>query len=148
MLIDHIDSLAEQQNGFESYESVAPYYEQPSQSFLHGDELSRFQSFVPAQSYTQFNNQTTIQSDQQVQFIPAFIDAQKSGNYPQQPLQIGPSFSSSAIEGRSSSGRPPHALVTFGFGGKLLVMGNNSFSHTTTAYGNQVVHVHFLLHFR
>lgn len=27
---------------------------------------------------------------------------------------------------RSSAGRPPHALVTFGFGGKLIVMKDNS----------------------
>ncbi|XVF73457.1 hypothetical protein PTKIN_Ptkin12aG0202700 [Pterospermum kingtungense] len=127
---DHLNSFAEQQNGFEPYK-------QPSQSFLHGDDVSRFQSFIPAQSKTQFNNQTTIQSDQQMQFISALIDAQKSGTYPQQPLQTSTSVSSSAVEGRSSSGRPPHALVAFGFGGKLLVMKNNSLSHTTAVYGNQ-----------
>ncbi|XWS32372.1 hypothetical protein CRYUN_Cryun23aG0154000 [Craigia yunnanensis] len=133
---DHLDKHAEQQNGFELSRSVAPY-KQPSQTFLHGGEVSRFQSFIPVQSYTQFNNRTTVQSDQQMQFTPAFIDAQKSGNHPQQPLRIGTSFPNSSIEGRSSAGRPPHALVTFGFGGKLVVMRNNSLSHTNTAYGNQ-----------
>ncbi|XVF33549.1 hypothetical protein REPUB_Repub17cG0177800 [Reevesia pubescens] len=133
---DHVDNHAEQQNGFELSRSVS-LYKQPSQTFLHGAEVSTFQSFIPAQGYTQFNNQTTVQPDPQMQFRPAPIDAQKSGNHPQQPLQIGASFSSSPNEGRSSAGRPPHALVTFGFGGKLLVMRNNSLSDTTTVYGNQ-----------
>ncbi|MBA0640147.1 hypothetical protein Goklo_023113 [Gossypium klotzschianum] len=133
---DHVDNHAEQKNEFDASRLVAPYKQQ-SQTFLHGSEISRFQSFIPAQSYTQFSNQTTVQPDQQMQFIPAFIDAQKSGDHPQQPLQIGTPFSSSPNEGRSSAGRPPHALVTFGFGGKLLVMRNNSLSHTTAPYGNQ-----------
>ncbi|KAK6260856.1 hypothetical protein SCA6_015330 [Theobroma cacao] len=131
-----VDNHAEQQNGFEPSRSVAPY-EQLSQTISHSAEVSRFQSFIPAQSYTQFNNQTTVLSDQQMQFRPAFIDAQKSGNHPQQPLQTSTSFYSSPNEGRSSAGRPPHALVTFGFGGKLVVMKNNSLSHTTSVYGYQ-----------
>ncbi|GMI73565.1 hypothetical protein like AT5G47490 [Hibiscus trionum] len=136
---DNVDNHADQQNGFEPSRSVAPYKQQ-TQTFLHGGEVSRYQSFIPAQSYTPFNNQTTVQPvqpEQQMQFTPAFIDAQKSGNHPQQPLQTGTSFSSSSNEGRSSAGRPPHALVTFGFGGKLLVMSNNSLFHRTAMYGNQ-----------
>ncbi|XP_022757013.1 protein transport protein SEC16A homolog isoform X2 [Durio zibethinus] len=133
---DNVDNHAEQQNGFEPSRSVAPYKQQ-SQTFLHGGEISRFQSFIPAWGYSQFSNQTTAQPDQQMQFGPAFTDAQQSGIHPRQPLQIGASFSSSPNEGRSSAGRPPHALVTFGFGGKLVVMINNSLSHSTAAYGNQ-----------
>ena len=47
----------------------------------------------------------------------------------QLPVSVGqPLFSNghhvaySPSEGKSSAGRPPHALVTFGFGGKLVVM--------------------------
>lgn len=141
----HVDNHAEQKNEFDASRLVAPYKQQ-SQTFLHGSEISRFQSFIPAQSYTLFSNQTTVQPDQQMQFIPASIDAQKSGDHTQQPLQIGTPFSSSPNEGRSSAGRPPHALVTFGFGGKLVVMRNNSLFHTTAAYGNQVAQILFLLH--
>ncbi|XVE76919.1 hypothetical protein DITRI_Ditri13aG0019100 [Diplodiscus trichospermus] len=133
---DHVDNHAEQRNGFEPSRSVAPF-EQPSQSFLHGGEVARFQSFIPAQNYTLFNNQTIVQPDQPMQFRPALVDTQKSGNHTQPPLQVGSSFSSSPNEGRSSAGRPPHALVTFGFGGKLVVMRNNSLSHTAAVYGSQ-----------
>ncbi|KAL4311174.1 hypothetical protein GQ457_01G055870 [Hibiscus cannabinus] len=133
---DNVDNHADQQNGFEPSRSVGPYQQQ-TQTFLHGGEVSGFQSFTPAQSYTPFNNQTTLQPEQQMQFTPAFIDAQKSGTHTQQPLQTGMSFSSSPNEGRSSAGRPPHALVTFGFGGKLLVMSNNNLFHTSAVYGNQ-----------
>ncbi|KAE8660436.1 putative C2H2-like zinc finger protein [Hibiscus syriacus] len=133
---DHVDNHADQQNGFEPSRSVDPYKQQ-TQTFLPGGEISRFDSFIPAQSYTPFNNQTTVQPEQHMQFTPAFIDAQKSGNHSQKPLQIGTSFSSSPIEGRSSAGRHPHALVTFGFGGKLVVMSNNNLFHTSATYGNQ-----------
>ncbi|KAE8671091.1 zinc finger protein ZAT4-like [Hibiscus syriacus] len=133
---DHVDNHADQQTGFESSRSITPYKQQ-TQTFLHGGGVSMFQNFDPAQNYTPFNNQTPVQPEQQLQFTPAFIDAEKLGNHPQQPLQVGTSFSSSHNEGISSAGRPPHALVTFGFGGKLLVLSNNSLSHTSTVYGNQ-----------
>ncbi|GMJ01585.1 hypothetical protein like AT5G47490 [Hibiscus trionum] len=133
---DHVDNHADKKNGSERSRSVAPYKQQ-TQTFLHDGGVSRFQSFIPAQSYTPFNNQATVQPEQHMQFTPAFIDAQKPENHPQRPLQIGTSFSSSPTEGRSSAGRPPHALVTFGFGGKLVVMSNSSLSHTSAVYGNQ-----------
>src|SRR5262249_36051644 len=38
--------------------------------------------------------------------------------------------------GRSSAGRPPHALVTFGFGGKLIVMKESSILNSS--FGSQV----------
>ncbi|KAK8497854.1 hypothetical protein V6N11_027588 [Hibiscus sabdariffa] len=132
---DHVDNHAGQKNGSESSRSVA--LKKQTQTFLHDGGVSGFQSFIPAQSYTQYDNQTTLQPEQLMQFTPAFIDSQKPGNHHQQPLQIGTSFSSSPNEGRSSAERPPHALVTFGFGGKLVVMSNNIFSHTSAVYGNQ-----------
>ncbi|KAJ8499013.1 hypothetical protein OPV22_009565 [Ensete ventricosum] len=46
-------------------------------------------------------------------------------------------FSYVPHEGRSSAGRPAHALVAFGFGGKLIVMPNASPSGTNLNYGNQ-----------
>ncbi|KAA8521376.1 hypothetical protein F0562_012062 [Nyssa sinensis] len=45
-------------------------------------------------------------------------------------------FSYAPNMGRSSAGRPPHALVTFGFGGQLIVMKDNT-SLSTSSYGSQ-----------
>uniref|UniRef100_A0A2P2MGE1 Sec16 central conserved domain-containing protein n=1 Tax=Rhizophora mucronata TaxID=61149 RepID=A0A2P2MGE1_RHIMU len=50
----------------------------------------------------------------------------KSVSLTQQPFQGNQPFSYSSNTGRSSAGRPPHALVTFGFGGKLIVVKDNS----------------------
>lgn len=66
------------------------------------------------------------------------------GGYPQQPVQSGfaqrpvqsgQQFSYAPAAGRSSAGRPPHALITFGFGGKLIVM-KDSTSLGTSSYGS------------
>lgn len=46
-------------------------------------------------------------------------------------------FSYTPNEGRSTAGRPPHALVTFGFGGKILVMKDVSFSSSSFVSGSQ-----------
>ncbi|OMO68609.1 hypothetical protein COLO4_29545 [Corchorus olitorius] len=131
-----VDHPAQPQNGIEPSRSIAQY-DQPSQSFLNNGEVSQFQSPISAHTFPQFNNQTIVQPDQQVHFMPASVESQKPGNYSQQPFQFGTSFSPSPYEGRSSAGRPPHALVTFGFGGKLIVMRNNDFSPTSSVYGSQ-----------
>ncbi|ESQ39898.1 hypothetical protein EUTSA_v10000744mg [Eutrema salsugineum] len=39
--------------------------------------------------------------------------------------------------GRSKDGRPPHALVNFGFGGKLIVMKDSSGSLQNSSFGSQ-----------
>ncbi|XP_042384723.1 protein transport protein SEC16A homolog isoform X1 [Zingiber officinale] len=46
-------------------------------------------------------------------------------------------FSHAPDEGRSSAGRPAHALVSFGFGGKLVVTKNSNSSRTNLDYGIQ-----------
>ncbi|KAK8934949.1 hypothetical protein KSP39_PZI014831 [Platanthera zijinensis] len=46
-------------------------------------------------------------------------------------------FSYTPNEGRSTAGRPPHALVTFGFGGKILVMKDVSSSSSSFVSGSQ-----------
>ncbi|KAH0469337.1 hypothetical protein IEQ34_000895 [Dendrobium chrysotoxum] len=59
-------------------------------------------------------------------------------------------FSYNHNDGRSTAGRPPHALVTFGFGGRLLVMKDASFSSSSFVSGSQgtvggVVSIHSLV---
>ncbi|XP_031483080.1 protein transport protein SEC16A homolog isoform X2 [Nymphaea colorata] len=55
-----------------------------------------------------------------------------------------------SAQGRTSSGRPLHALVTFGFGGKLVVMKVNDLFNRSTTLENQdaaggIVSVHNLM---
>ncbi|KAL6606385.1 hypothetical protein ACP70R_042038 [Stipagrostis hirtigluma subsp. patula] len=66
---------------------------------------------------------------------------QNTMDFPQQQL-IGPSGASQQVgfsphEQRSSAGRPPHALVTFGFGGKLIVLKETSSMTASFDSGNQ-----------
>ncbi|CAK9173224.1 unnamed protein product [Ilex paraguariensis] len=61
---------------------------------------------------------------------------QNSVDFSQQSFQGVHQFSYAPVAGRSSAGRPLHALVTFGFGGKLIVMKDNS-SLTNSSYGSQ-----------
>ncbi|KAA3465463.1 Protein transport Sec16B [Gossypium australe] len=51
---------------------------------------------------------------------------QKSVNVAQQPLQSSQPFPYASNTGTSSAGCPPHALVSFGFGGKLIIMKDSS----------------------
>ncbi|KAL8210127.1 hypothetical protein R6Q57_006859 [Mikania cordata] len=63
--------------------------------------------------------------------------SQNQLNYSQQSIhQSGHKKSYGSTAGRSSAGQPPHALVTFGFGGKLIVMKNTS-ATISSSYGGQ-----------
>ena len=75
-----------------------------------------FPAFVPQESNYQANQPRTDQN---------FFMNQRPLSYSQ--------FPQASNGGRSLDGRPPHALVTFGFGGKLIVMKDLTF-------GNQVLH--------
>ncbi|KAK1261952.1 hypothetical protein QJS04_geneDACA021640 [Acorus gramineus] len=112
------NSYVEQQAGFSA---VEPLHDKKN---LDGgiNNFMGYQSFNPVESTYQYNNQ--VKSDQQAQFSHHF-------------QHKGPSFSQypfSPNEGRSSAGRPPHALVSFGFGGKLIVMKDTS---SFSSYGSQ-----------
>ncbi|PHU11390.1 hypothetical protein BC332_18320 [Capsicum chinense] len=54
-------------------------------------------------------------------------------------LQSSQQFAYAPVAGKSSTGRPPHALVTFDFGGKLFVMKDHS-SFGNPSFGSQVSH--------
>lgn len=119
-----VNTFGEQLTGFRPSGLVTPF-EQASQSAGSSNEVSMFQNFVPLQQFSQHHYQTKMVPDHHMHFKPAYFDSQTSVSFAKQQLQSGSQFSYAPSEGRSSAGRPPHALVTFGFGGKLVVLKND-----------------------
>jgi COPII coat assembly protein SEC16 len=79
---------------------------------------------------------------QQGHLSNSYLGTKNSINFTQQQF-LGANashmqFAHSSQEGRSSAGRPLHTLVSFGFGGKLIVMKENSSMATNFNSGNQV----------
>nr|XP_043614014.1 protein transport protein SEC16B homolog isoform X2 [Erigeron canadensis] len=68
--------------------------------------------------------------------VPKGYGNQNQLSYLQQHVQSNYHTSNGYTTGRSSAGRPPHALVTFGFGGKLIVM-KDSNNVMNASYGGQ-----------
>ncbi|XP_021748628.1 protein transport protein SEC16B homolog isoform X1 [Chenopodium quinoa] len=127
---------------------AAPYEksllnEQSRQFFDNSNEVNRsqdvgigetgFPNFVSAGNSQPYNNHFNA-SDQQ--FSATGFNGPNILNFTQQPLQNG-KLSYPSSEGRSPDGRPPHALVSFGFGGKLIVMKDQSSLFTQPAYASQ-----------
>ncbi|GFY81164.1 RGPR-like protein [Actinidia rufa] len=108
---------------------------QTSQNLGSANSISEPQTFVPAVNFSQHSNQHKWEPSQQMHFLPAYFESQRSPDV-SQPLQSGTQFPYMSSEGRSSAGRPLHALVTFGFGGKLIVMKDNR-SFRKSAHGGQ-----------
>ncbi|CAL5381423.1 unnamed protein product [Camellia sinensis] len=134
----HANKPPDQQNQHMWFKpsETATLPKQTSQSFGTANSISGSQTFIPAVSFSQHINQHKREPSQQMHFSPAYFDNQKSTNISQQPLQSGTQLLYGSTEGRSPDQRPPHALVTFGFGGKLIVMKDNS-SFMNSAYGGQ-----------
>ncbi|BFG31401.1 hypothetical protein CerSpe_176750 [Prunus speciosa] len=125
----------DQQKSLNSFGAV-PLYNKASQGHGEANGTVGFQSFLPGGNFSQQFNQGNAKLSEQTQFSDDYYGNQKPLNYSQQPFQSGNQFSYAPSVGRSSAGRPPHALVTFGFGGKLIVMKDNS-SLTNSSYGSQ-----------
>ncbi|KAL7238568.1 hypothetical protein ACSBR2_004624 [Camellia fascicularis] len=135
----HATNSADQQNQQMWFKpsGTATLPEQTSQSFgsvVNSNSILGSQTFIPAVNFLQHSNQHKQEPSQQMHFSPAYFDSQKLPNFLEQPL--GTQFPHASSEGRSSAGRPAHALVTFGFGGKLVVMKDNS-SLKNLTYGGQ-----------
>ncbi|XP_009375750.2 protein transport protein SEC16B homolog [Pyrus x bretschneideri] len=126
----HVTNSVNQQIAFNPSGSVA--LNQPAS---HGYDLSSgvqgFESFNPAGNLSHHHHQAK-EPNQVTRFSPANFDSHKPVQFLQQPIERGAQFSHEASAGRSSAGHPPHALVTFGFGGKLITMKDNS-----NIYGSQ-----------
>ncbi|XP_030524869.1 protein transport protein SEC16B homolog isoform X2 [Rhodamnia argentea] len=90
------------------------------------------QSFIPSQPF----NQANVEQHDQLHFSNDFYANQKPANFPQQSFQGTHQFTPAPNLGLSSAGRPAHALVTFGFGGKLIVIKDATFA-SNPSYGGQ-----------
>lgn len=122
------------QRKFNPYGAV-PSYSKGSQD--HGDANGTIG--FPGGNFSQPFSQPNMKLNEQMQFSNDYYGNQKSVKS-QQSFQSGQQFSyAPATVERSSAGRPPHALVTFGFGGKLIVM-KDSITLRNTSYGSQVRH--------
>jgi hypothetical protein len=98
-------------------------------------------SFVPNESM--YKEQTHADSVAHMHLPNNYGGTHGSGDFAQQ-LSVGPNgpsqqFGFSPHEQRSSAGRPPHALVTFGFGGKLIVLKETSSITANFDSRNQVL---------
>ncbi|KAK4748537.1 hypothetical protein SAY87_015123 [Trapa incisa] len=107
----------EKQLPFHSVAGVASYDMSPqSQSMVNGS--SGMQSFIPSQpiilSPIEKRDQDLLSND--------IYGIQRSTSFSQRSFQTPNEFSHVRTAGRSSAGRPAHALVTFGFGGKVILM--------------------------
>ncbi|KAK3434605.1 hypothetical protein EUGRSUZ_D02081 [Eucalyptus grandis] len=119
------------QNSFNSFGAV----ESHGKSGWNTSEVQKAfgsQSFVPSQPF----NQANVGRQDQLHFPNDFYANQKPVNFAQQSFQGTHQFTPAHNLGLSSAGRPAHALVTFGFGGKLIVMKDATFA-SNPSYGGQ-----------
>ncbi|KAL8142224.1 hypothetical protein V2J09_015256 [Rumex salicifolius] len=102
--------------------TTATFSDHSSQGFNGNNGISGFQGFVPAQKFTTNQNDYNKGFNYQPQFSPTPFYSADFSNLSNQPPVRDSQIPSTPVDGRSPDGRPPHALVAFGFGGKLIVM--------------------------
>ncbi|KAI3453486.1 hypothetical protein Pfo_010149 [Paulownia fortunei] len=110
--------------GTVNYGVTGSYIENASQGQYDFPMPSRSQGFVGGNLSQQFSDSTINQKDQK-HVSNDYYSNQNSVNFSQQHIQSA-QISYAPAAGRSSAVRPAHALVTFGFGGKLIVLKDNS----------------------
>ncbi|KAK4483610.1 hypothetical protein RD792_010809 [Penstemon davidsonii] len=115
------------------YGATSSYYENVNQVPNNFSMPYQSQGFGVNESQ-QFNDSRIGQNDQK-HASNEYYGNQNSINFSQQQVQNAHTSFVSA-PGKSSAGRPAHALVSFGFGGKLIVMKYNS-SSDNLSIGNQ-----------
>lgn len=120
------------QAGFNSWDTVQ------SNGCSNNNGSAGFQNFVPGESMLQYNQPKTG-LELQPHLSRSFYVDDKSVNYHEQQFHSTsyPHLSYGGNGGRSSAGRPPHALVSFGFGGKLVVMKYFNATGMKIGYNNQ-----------
>lgn len=123
-----------QQKSYDARELV-PSYENVNQG-RNDFRKNGSQSFVPAMTFNQPVNQAFVPQNQQKNVSNDYYGDQNSFNSSSPQFQSSRQFSQAPDAGRSSAGRPPHALVTFGFGGKLIVMKDDN-SLSASSYRTQ-----------
>lgn len=106
----------------------------------HGsyDGTSEFPDYAHSENSYNFNQPKADQT-LQAHLSNNYYGDQNMSIYPEQSFESSNAsqYSYALSEGRSSAGRPPHALVSFGFGGKLLVMKNDNSFGANLDFGNQ-----------
>jgi hypothetical protein len=125
----------DQQNTSNSFGSV-PFYNKVNHGRGLANGTVETQCFTPSGNFGQHFNYSNTQFDEQKNFSNDYVESRQPFNYFNQSFQGGQQHSYVHHVKRSSVGRPPHALVTFGFGGKLIIMKDVSLSSST--YGSQV----------
>ncbi|XP_068658655.1 protein transport protein SEC16A homolog isoform X2 [Aristolochia californica] len=129
-------SYEEHQMGFKPVESDS-MYGQVSNGFGRNDSGTGFQNFASSDNTYRYSQQT-IEQSQPKHFSPDYYGNQMSVSYSQEQYQSGTAARTSytPVEGRSSAGRPLHTLVSFGFGGKLIVMKADCSYSSSSTYGS------------
>ncbi|PHT95984.1 hypothetical protein T459_03866 [Capsicum annuum] len=111
------------------YEGTVPYNANAIQS-------QNDQRFYSGGGFGQQFSQPALQQHEQKHASSDYYGSQTTVNYSQQAFQSSQQFAHAPAAGKSSAGRPPHALVNFGFGGKLIVMKDHS-SFGNPSFGSQ-----------
>ncbi|XP_027359993.1 protein transport protein SEC16B homolog [Abrus precatorius] len=129
-----ISANHDQQNTSSSFGSVALYNKV---NHDHGLANGTFEprSFGASGDIVQQFNYSKTQFGEPKKFSNDFAENQKPFSYSPQSIQGAHQYSYASHVGRSSAGRPAHALVTFGFGGKLVIMKDPS--PLSSSYGGQ-----------
>nr|XP_016439252.1 PREDICTED: protein transport protein SEC16A homolog [Nicotiana tabacum] len=112
------------------YEGTISYHGKSNQT------QGNFSATAGSQGFNQQFSQPTMQQNEQKHLSSDYYGSQNTVNYSPQAFQNTQQYPYAPTAGRSSAGRPPHALVTFGFGGKLIVMKDNS-SYDSSSFGSQ-----------
>ncbi|KAJ4953350.1 hypothetical protein NE237_030182 [Protea cynaroides] len=131
----NVNNYTDQQMGDKSVGAI-PLHEQASHSYYGSNGVGGFHSFVPSENSSHQISQKNMEQSQQVLLANDYYGSQQS-NFMQKSFQTSTQHSYIPREGRSLAGRPPHALVTFGFGGKLIVMKESSAYSANSAFGSQ-----------
>ncbi|XP_071726385.1 protein transport protein SEC16B homolog [Rutidosis leptorrhynchoides] len=124
----HVDNHANQQHIYDYGGTTTSSFNKATQVNNGFPAVSGSQTFVP---FSQ-----PLEHSEKMNAVMGYGNQNQLG-YSQQPVQSGHQVSYGSRAGKSSAGRPPHALVTFGFGGKLIVM-KDSTNVMNASYGGQV----------
>ncbi|KAG7028392.1 Protein transport protein SEC16A-like protein, partial [Cucurbita argyrosperma subsp. argyrosperma] len=125
----------EQQKSTSSFGTVPSYF-QPSQGRNEVNGPTSLNSFPSTMDYGHQFHQENSKEHEHMPLSSDYYSNQAHVTNLKQSFHGGHQSSFASNIGRSSAGRPPHALVTFGFGGKLVVVKDSS-SFGNSTYGSQ-----------
>ncbi|KAK4422899.1 protein transport protein SEC16B [Sesamum alatum] len=117
-----------------NYGVKASYYENASQG-QNEFAMSSGSLGFPSGNLSQQYNDAQINQNDQKHVLNDCYNNQNPVDFSKQHIQSA-QISYTPAAGRSSAGRPAHALVTFGFGGKLIVLKDSS-STVSFNFGGQ-----------